>query len=611
VRATAIELEPLAREESEELVDALLAEQELPLDVRSELLEKTEGNPLFVEETIRMLSEGGGDPAVRLPDTVQALIAARIDRLPVAGKLLLQRAAVIGRIFWASALGHLSPDVDDVDAQLDDLLLRDFVLQEPRSSISGERALRFKHVLIREVAYAGLPKSGRAEHHKRFAEWLRERTGEELLEILAYHLDQAARLTAELDGAVPDDLRRDAAAALTEAGMRALAREANRSARTLLLRAAELEPTLDRRHKAAVAAWRMDDLPAVAAEMEEVAADARVAGDDRIFGRALNALAHVALLRDGDLPRASELAEQALTVLGDDVHGRSDTLFMLAQMAWWRGDLAENERLVREALELARGAGLTDVESEAAQKLASVALARLELEEAQEYVVVACRLAEESGSLIARAQATASRGQYRTLRGELEEAESQLEQARALYEEAGAAWPLARVLNSLADLSERRGDYARAERLLRDAIRILKPLEDRGTLCESQRALAELLVKLGRIEEAERIALEARKTVGPYDQVSRATTRLALARVRAAQGRDAEAEALGREALEIIEATDFISVRVDALRGIAQWLRERGRDEEAEELSRRAAELSPLAATQVLLDEVESAARIA
>ncbi|HWH04825.1 MAG TPA: AAA family ATPase, partial [Gaiellaceae bacterium] len=192
VRATAIELEPLAARDSEALLDALLAEHELPAAERRAILEKTEGNPLFVEETTRMLLEGGS--ARRIPDTLQALIAARIDRLPRAEKLLLQRASVIGRIFWAGALGRLVPQLDDVDEVLDDLLARDFVTRESRSTISGERAYRFKHVLIRDVAYAALTKGARAELHQHVAEWLAERAGDELVEIRAYHLDQAATL---------------------------------------------------------------------------------------------------------------------------------------------------------------------------------------------------------------------------------------------------------------------------------------------------------------------------------------------------------------------------------------------------------------------------------
>ena len=103
-------------------------------------------------------------------------------------------------MFWKGAIGHCRSDLD-VEALLDDLLLREFVLREARSSISGETAFRFKHMLISEVAYAGLSKQSRAQQHARFAEWLKERAGEELLEIRAHHLDQATQLLAELDGA--------------------------------------------------------------------------------------------------------------------------------------------------------------------------------------------------------------------------------------------------------------------------------------------------------------------------------------------------------------------------------------------------------------------------
>jgi class 3 adenylate cyclase/tetratricopeptide (TPR) repeat protein len=623
VRATAIELEPLQREDSEELVDALLADVALPEDVRDDLLDKTEGNPLFVEETIRMVAEDrGGDGRVRIPDTLQALIAARIDRLPLGEKLLLQRAAVIGRVFWGGAIERLAPELDSVDEVLDDLLLRDFITRESRSTISGERAYRFKHVLIREVAYAGLSKSDRAAHHLAFAGWLAERAGEELLEIRAYHLDQAATLTAELDGAVPPELASDAAAALSAAGKRALSREANRSARRLLLRAAELEPTLERRHRAAVAAWRLDDLPALAAEMEEVYRAAAAAGEDSIHGRALTALAHVALLREADLPLARERAERALSVLPeDDIPGRFDALTMLGQMAWWLGDLDTGERYARTALELARKAGRKDLESEASHKLATIHLARLEVDEAEPLIARAEELAEESGSISARGSALNARGKLLTLRGELDEAETVLEEAKALFEEAGSAWPVASALNGLAWIAARKQDLSRAERLFRESIRILKPLEDRGTLCESQRGLAEVLVAQRRLEEAERVALESRKTVGPNDNSSRATTRIALALVRLAQGRVDEAEGLTREALDIVAPTGFLGTRVEVLRALARFLRARGRTDEAADYEAQLAELVParleIAGDTLIeiaagesLDEVDQAAGI-
>ena len=238
VRATTLELEPLHMEESATLVEALIGELELPFDIAT-VLSKTEGNPLFMEETVRMLAERPRGGAERIPDTLQALIAARIDRLPAASRVVLQRASVMGRIFMGGALSKLTPELDDVSEALDDLLVRDLVVREARATISGEHAYKFKHVLIREVAYAGLSKTSRADLHQAFAEWLGERAGDELLEIRAFHLDQATRLLTELDGAAPAELREEAADALMKAGRRALSRESFRSARKLLLRAVE------------------------------------------------------------------------------------------------------------------------------------------------------------------------------------------------------------------------------------------------------------------------------------------------------------------------------------------------------------------------------------
>src|SRR5215210_465861 len=399
VRATAIELEPLGESDSEELVDALMTGGQLNGDDRRQLLEKTEGNPLFLEETVRMLAEDGSAGIGRIPDTLQALIAARIDGLGPQPKALLQRAAVIGRTFWEGALARLSPELDSLEAPLEDLLRREFVLDEPRSSITSEKAYRFKHVLIREVAYSGLSKSDRAEHHARFAEWLKERAGEELLEIRAFHLDRATALLAELDGAAPVELQREAAEALAEAGLRAFAREANRSARQLFLRAVELEPTLRRRYLAARAADRLSDLPAVSREMEEVLAAAIQEGDGWTQGRALVTLAEAAVLREADVSAAEEMIDNALGVLEhDDLTGRFRALRARATIAWVAGDLAKEEQVMLEALELAREAGRKDFESEAADELASVYLARLEVDRAAPLVEQAILLAEESGS---------------------------------------------------------------------------------------------------------------------------------------------------------------------------------------------------------------------
>jgi class 3 adenylate cyclase/tetratricopeptide (TPR) repeat protein len=599
VRSTAIELEPLPREESEALAEALLSEHHVPDKVRDRLLDKTEGNPLFVEETVRMLLEQGAEGGDRIPDTLQAMIGARIDRLPAGEKVVLQRGAVIGRTFWAGALDHLSPeyDGDELEDMLDDLLLRDFLTREERSTISGESAYRFKHVLIREVAYGGLSKSGRAEYHTRFAEWLREKADKELLEIRAYHLDHACALYAELDGSPPEELARTAAKALEAAGKRALARESNMSARKLLLRSVELEPTLRRRFLAARAAWQLGDLPVVRDEMTVLAEQAAVEGERDIQTRALTALAEVAVSLDGELGRAAELAEEALQVVEPDDHeGRFGALDRRARVARWVGRLAEAEEFEEQALEAARAAGRKDHEARAALQLAGIQVGRMEDAKAEPLIDRALELAEQSGSIVARASAAQSKGNLLRVRGEYEQAHGWLTKALDLYREAGDVSEIAWTSRQLGLLAWQTGNPEKAEKLLRESIRLLAPMQERGTLCESQRLLAQLLLQQGRLDEAEKYALAARETVSPEDVVSRATTRVALAQVRAGQGRNEEAETLFAEALEIISGAEHCRILLDILPPYAEFLRALDREAEAAELEARLAERVPTAA---------------
>jgi class 3 adenylate cyclase/tetratricopeptide (TPR) repeat protein len=606
VRATAIELEPLGASDSEALIDALVADRELSPAARQMLLEKTEGNPLFVEETVRMLAEANGAAVERIPDTLQALIAARIDHLSAGAKSLLQRAAVIGRTFWPGAVAYIGDgDEEELRPLIEDLLLRELLLPERRSTITGEDAFRFKHVLIREVAYGGLSKTSRASYHQRFAEWLRERAGEELLEVRAYHLDQATTLLAELDGAAPDELSRQAAQALEKAGKRALAREANETARRLLLRSVELEPTLSRRFEAARAAWRMNEFPVVSAEMEGVFEDAVETGDKSLQAKALAALAEVTLSRSADVGEAERLARRALEVADDD-ESRVDALQVLETIAWWRGRLTESEALAEEQLKIARRLERQDLESEALLSLASINTTRREGERAEALIARALELAEQSGSLTAKAHAYNQTGDLHVFRGEHNEALVELGRARDLFAEVGAATHVARTMMKIARVLAKRDELSEAETLLREGIRILKPLEDRGTLCEVQRSLAEVLLDQGRLDEAEVYALKAVETTGPQDVASQASTRKSLAVVRAAQGRDEEAEALLRESIEILERTEYLRHLGEPLRAIIQFFEERDRLEDAAVFRERLAELRAGA-----MPEEETAARIA
>ena len=590
VRSTTLELEALRPEESEELVIVLASELALDVDV-DRVLAKSEGNPLFVEETVRMLAEQRGD---RIPDTVQALIAARIDRLPAPQRVSLQRAAVIGRVFMRGALAHLSPEVEDVDGCLEELLQRDLIVGEPRATMHGESAYKFKHVLIREVAYAGLSKTARADLHRAYADWLREHAGGELVEIRAFHLDQATRLLAELDGAAPLELRAEAAEAMTTAGRRALSRESFRSSRKLLLRAVELEPTLERRFYAARAAWRMNDFPAVLVEMREVAADARADGEPELQGRALAALAGATLWHRADALGARQFVQEALDVLAaEPPEVRFEPLQIAYEIAAWVGDGKEYEAYAQEALEAARTAGRQDLEAVVIHSLVQAYVVKLELAKAGVLVIRAFELADQSGTAFSRATALATRGWLHLASERPVEAEADYAEARELFAELGNLSRESIITMFLGRAAFAQGDVIRAEKLLREAERTIKGLGDRGSLCEAQRSLAMVLVERGLIDEAERYALLARETVGPEDRMSLSTTTLALASVRAAQGRDEEAEQLFVAAVEGFHRYDLRALEHWALRYLAEFLRARGREDEAVRYVDRRAALAP------------------
>jgi len=252
----ALRLEPLAGAETGELVDRLLGGA-APDWARTFVVERAEGNPFFAEELLRTLIDQdilrrGGEAwngalpsGFAVPDSVRALVAARIDLLGADEKAALQAAAVIGRIFWSSPVYELT----DGAPQLRVLEERDLVRRRPGSAVAGEREYAFKHALTRDVAYASLPIRRRARLHAAFARWL-EGVGEgrdEDAPLLAHHFAESVR-PQDVDLAWPDagpeldELRGRALFWLERAAELAVARYELDDGEALLRRALELAP---------------------------------------------------------------------------------------------------------------------------------------------------------------------------------------------------------------------------------------------------------------------------------------------------------------------------------------------------------------------------------
>jgi class 3 adenylate cyclase/tetratricopeptide (TPR) repeat protein len=243
--ALTISLSPLSDDDTARLLHALLGTL-LPAETQAELLGRAGGNPLYAEEFARMLRDRGG--AGEIPETVQGLIAARLDLLEPDQKALLQDAAVVGKRFWSGALASLDgADASALDVRLHELERKEFVRRERSSGVAGEHEYAFRHLLVRDVAYGQIPRPERARKHLAAARWI-ERLGrrEDHAEMLAHHYLQALELTRAA-GRSADDFADAAHDALTDAGDRAVALHALEPALRFFRAAFELLPEGDGR----------------------------------------------------------------------------------------------------------------------------------------------------------------------------------------------------------------------------------------------------------------------------------------------------------------------------------------------------------------------------
>jgi class 3 adenylate cyclase/tetratricopeptide (TPR) repeat protein len=359
--ATTLSLDPLDAGQTAQLAGALVDWSALPEQTRSIVLERAEGNPLYAEQFVRALLERT-EPA--LPETVQGIIAARLDALPAGEKELLQNAAVLGKVFWTGALEVVGPVArGNAEALLHSLVRKEFVRRERRPSIQGENEWAFRHVLTRDVAYSQIPRVARADKHVRTADWI-ESLGrpDDHAEMIAHHRATALEL-ARAAGQPADALASAAYAALRIAGDRAAALNANPSAARFYARALELAPESDapellyRRARALYYAG--DDAVEALVEAEQVLA---AAGEAAHAGEAAALAAEAEWFAHGTDASRPHVARALERVNGlPPSPGKARVLLLAARAATFENELEDAVARGREALELSEGLGLADV----------------------------------------------------------------------------------------------------------------------------------------------------------------------------------------------------------------------------------------------------------
>ncbi len=617
LNATTILLEPLGATESQALIASLAGRIDLPPAIADRISTAAEGNPLFVEELFAMLLDEGAfrsedghlvatsDLAtLRVPPTIAALIAARLDRIMGADRAALERASVVGKAFWRDAVAELSPEVErsEVPSRLRDLIRMDFVRAD-RSTFPDDEGYRFRHILVRDAAYDGLPKEIRADLHRRFARWLERVAGDrvaEFEEVVAYHLEQAYRYRLEL-GPLDDAYAAAGAEAgerLGTAGHRALARGDLPAAISMLERAAELL-TSDAPSRAAV----LTELGSALTERGEFARASAIftgaieaagrAGDEGAGERAALTRMHVFFFTDpGGVAEATRNEVERLIPIfegrGDDL-GLAKARRRLALVHRTHGAGRSMAQQLDLAIGHARKAGDAREEARSTSLLAIAEWLGPTPEPAAE---AHCRalLEQAHGDRIVERGARYALAALAAIDGRFDDARTELAARLAICEELGLRGETAETVALGAWIEALAGDPEAAETAGERACTTFDEIGDRSGLADASAERAVVLVRLGHDAAALEAAAVSEAAAAPDDIRTQARWRGAAALARARAGEPEAARVLADESVRLAFATDGYALQGDCLVAAADALTALGDPAAAEKALRRALE---------------------
>jgi class 3 adenylate cyclase len=456
--ATTISLSPLSETETARLIGELMERSVLPADVQSALLARAGGNPLYAEEYVRMVQDRGLEQ-VELPESVQGIIAARIDALTAEEKDLLQDAAVLGKVTWVGALAQVTGLARwTVEERLHALERKEFIRREQHSSLGGETEYAFRHILVRDVAYGQIPRARRGDKHRAAAEWL-ESVGraDEHAELLAHHYLEALGYT-KATGQDTASLAEKGRLALRSAGERASALGAPRAATRFYDAALELCPEDDPERaeltlRAADARWWTGG----GSEVAEQATQARdlllAAGNDELGAEAELLLANIEWYR-AEREGSSEhlMAARRLVDALPPSHTKANVLAQVARFQMLAGEPEDAVAAGSEALQMADDLGLDGIRSSALTTIGTMRASRGDaagIEDLEQSIAIA----RDVKNMREHGRALLNLGVVRMVRGELAQAfeleQESLALARATGEAVGLRFAEGNMLKSL------------------------------------------------------------------------------------------------------------------------------------------------------------------
>ncbi|MGZ8694272.1 MAG: AAA family ATPase [Gaiellaceae bacterium] len=539
--ALTLSLPPLDQDETARLLAALLDRHLLPAETQHELLARAGGNPLYAEQFARMLEERGG-LGEALPDNVHAIIAARLDSLPPTEKRLLLDAAVLGRTFWTGALSG----GDGLDERLRALQRKEFVRRERMSSVEGEVEFSFAHALVRDVAYAQIPRSERAQKHVQAARWIESVSAdrsEDTSELLAHHYLAALEL-ARAAGLDMSELVDPALAALAEAAERSLALSAFGQAELYAARQLELVPAGDVRRAPALLVLARAQFEAGRPEAPETCAEAvalfLVAGNVELAAEA-ETMASGFLWNLGRRDDAHDASERALKLVGAAPPSRAKAAALVerSRLLMLAGLMPEAVEVGRKGLVLAEkfgdeplqaraiiniGSALTDADLlrrgldiadragaitefvRAANNLAEGVLQEGDVAGADELYEAAATRARRANLLVQTSWLDGQACSIAYLAGDWPRCERAMASFFAFVEQTGSHVLEFQVEITRARLAEARGDRARAAERWERALELAQAIKDPQAMGLTLAGLARFVLSQGRRAEADALA---------------------------------------------------------------------------------------------------------
>ena len=614
--ASTMTLEGLDAAETTTLISRLLDIDDLPAALRAQIATRSDGNPLFCEEFLRVLIEDGGvvhesgrwratlaAATVTVPETIVALLAASIDRLGPQEKRALQLASIIGERFDLAEVATLAEDASP--AALDALERKGLILED--REVGGAGAMRFKHLLVREVAYGSLAKADRAPLHERFAQALEAEAGDrrgEFAEILAHHTEQAFTLSAELRLSREVLVPRAARAGVTAV---ALAERAELRGDLTLMerflavaeRAVAIADDADLHERSAflriralLLAGRFDEArPAAIAAL----AAARESGDIGRAARIAQTLAHAEMWGGalGDIRPATDTARE-LSVAAGDAAGVIEMDALNLEFHWGAGNFSA---FVDGGVALSERAQAMGNQTQAAQIMKRVVgAARLagRLELADRYTAEAREIGRRFGLRALLRDLRSGEATVAWLAGDADAALAILDEVIVEAAGDGDGQRLVGAGRRMAEILEGEGRYEEAVVAGMTALAESVRTGERWNRSEILGHLAVNLLRIGRTEEAQPYAAEAAAMVrGPEDISGVAEAEWVRAHVLAVRADDGAADAAFRAAIAGVDRGEFAPLHVSLRLDRAEFLLARKRGPEAAALLTEVERLAP------------------